>query len=221
MTPLTCGMRRATGATHSGASTSISSSGSLSRRRASSGCAMSASPIQFGATTRTRAMARALSDLSAADPCIRRGCRNTGSATRLRAPRRETRAGAAPRAASRASGNAAASPSPPPRLRGPCRSCSSLLSLFRTHRGEPVPALAILAGDHVEEGFLDRLGHRSGLAFADLAPVELADRRHFRRRAGEEGLVGDVDVVARQALRANLVAELAGELDHRGARDAG
>ena len=43
------------GATQSGASTSISRSGSFSRRRASSGCAIRASPIQLGATTRSLA----------------------------------------------------------------------------------------------------------------------------------------------------------------------
>src|SRR2546421_12586483 len=50
----TSGMRRATAATHSGASTSISRPGSFSCSRARSGCAISASPIQFGATTRIR-----------------------------------------------------------------------------------------------------------------------------------------------------------------------
>src|SRR3954462_1224385 len=43
-------MRRMTGATHSGAMTSICAP----RRRANRGCAISASPIQFGATTRMR-----------------------------------------------------------------------------------------------------------------------------------------------------------------------
>src|SRR5882762_1356697 len=47
-------MRRATGATHSGASRSISTPGRFSRRRARRGCAMRASPIQLGATTRMR-----------------------------------------------------------------------------------------------------------------------------------------------------------------------
>ncbi len=48
-------MRRTTGATQAGASTSMRACGSFSRSRASSGCAISASPIQFGATTRKRA----------------------------------------------------------------------------------------------------------------------------------------------------------------------
>ena len=52
-------------------------------------------------------------------------------------------------------------------------------------------------------------------------PVELADRRDLGRGAGKERFVRDVDVVAREALGAHWVTELCGELDHRGARDAG
>ncbi len=53
---------------------------------------------------------------------------------------------------------------------------------------------------------LQLLGDRAALAGADRAIVELADRRHLGGGAGEERLVGDVDVVARQALGAHLVA---------------
>ena len=52
MTWSTSGMRRSTAATHSGASTSIFAPASFNRD--SRGCAISASPIQFGATTRVR-----------------------------------------------------------------------------------------------------------------------------------------------------------------------
>src|SRR6267142_3357673 len=45
-------MRRATEATHSGASTSSLMPGRFSRKRASSGWAIRASPIQLGATTK-------------------------------------------------------------------------------------------------------------------------------------------------------------------------
>src|SRR5262249_31927740 len=54
ITSRTSGMRRATGATHGGARTSMRSAGCFSCSRARSGCALSASPIQFGATTRMR-----------------------------------------------------------------------------------------------------------------------------------------------------------------------
>src|SRR5262245_25829374 len=49
-------MRSSTGATHGGASASMRPPAAiLPRSRASSGCAISASPIQVGATTRMRA----------------------------------------------------------------------------------------------------------------------------------------------------------------------
>src|SRR5438552_11412832 len=86
---------------------------------------------------------------------------------------------------------------------------------------KPVAVLAVLAGDDVEEGSLDGLGHRARLAGADGAAVELADRRHLRRGAGEEALVGDVEVVPREALGVYLVAQALRQLDHRAARDAG
>src|SRR5688572_20779166 len=202
MTSLTSGMRRATGATHSGARTSIGAAGRCSRSRASSGCAISASPIQFGATTRMRGT----NALLLVRPYRCKASRSRGSATCPRARRRGTPADAAPTAVRPASGNAAAG-------------SSRLLRLL--YWCQPFAPLLVLAGHDVEESLLDRLGHRARLARADHAPVELADRRHLRRGAGEERLVGDVDVVARERARDHLVAELAGEVDHRGERDAG
>src|SRR5262245_47367556 len=189
-------MRLRTGATQSGASTSISP-----RNRERRGCAISASPIQFGATTRIRGT----NALLPRRPYRDTESRSTGSASFLPSPRRGTRADAAPRAASPASGSGRAGPSRLLRLLYWCQPCAVLL---------------VLSGHHVEERLLDRFRHRAGLAGADDAAVELADRRHLRRGAGEEALVGDVDVVARQALRPHLVAEAGGELDHRGAGDA-
>src|SRR5581483_3956300 len=112
---------------------------------------------------------------------------------------------------SRAMGNAAAaaSPSPPPAWRYPARSFA-----FPFYRREPGAALLVLAADHVEERLLDCLGDGARSSGADLAAVELADRRYFRSRAGEKCFVGDVDVVARQALGEHLVAEVGGEHDH-------
>jgi hypothetical protein len=74
-----------------------------------------------------------------------------------------------------------------------------------------MPVFAVLAGDHVEEGLLQRLGDRTRLAGADLALIQLADWRDLGGGTGEEALVGDVDVVARQALRLYLVAEATDE----------
>jgi len=56
MTSSTSRMARQTGATQVGASTSIGRSGCCSRRRRSSGCAMTASPIQLGEMTSVRNM---------------------------------------------------------------------------------------------------------------------------------------------------------------------
>src|SRR5579862_4731445 len=53
-------MRRATGATQGGASASTREPGYFARRRASSACAISMSPIQLGATTRMRGRLMAL-----------------------------------------------------------------------------------------------------------------------------------------------------------------
>ena len=47
-------------------------------------------------------------------------------------------------------------------------------------------------------------------ACAELDAVEFADRRDFGGGAGEEGLVGDVDLVARDALLDHLQAEVLG-----------
>ena len=56
------------------------------------------------------------------------------------------------------------------------------------------------AVDHIKEQALQLGGNRTALARADRPVVEFADRRHLGGGAGEESLVGDVDVVARQAL---------------------
>ncbi len=57
-------------------------------------------------------------------------------------------------------------------------------------------------------------------ADADLDAVEFADRRHFGGRAGEEGLVGDVDLVARDALLHHLDAQVLADVQDGVARDA-
>src|SRR5438046_10645716 len=86
-------------------------------------------------------------------------------------------------------------------------------------RREPVLVLGDLAGDHVEEEFLDLGRDRSARALAYGAPVELADGRDLGRGAGEEGFVGDIDVVASEAPGNDFIAQLVREGDDRGARD--
>ena len=80
--------------------------------------------------------------------------------------------------------------------------------------------LGDLPGDHVEEELLDPGRDRSARALAYRAPVELADRSDLGRRAGEEGFVGDVDVVAGQTPRLDSQPEIARERDDRIAGDA-
>src|SRR5688572_32321045 len=201
MTAPTSGMRRITGATHSGASTSSAAPEAFSR--VSSGCAMSASPIQLGATTRMRC--KKINDLLWGVLYTRTWFRSTGRASRLPSPRRGTRADAATRAACPGSGSAAGDPS----------------RLLRLDGRQPRAALPVFSGHDVEERFLDRLRHRPGLALADHPAVELTDRRHFGRGAGEERLVGDIDVVAGQPLFAYLISKLGGQLDHGRAGDSG
>src|SRR4051794_11145279 len=74
------------------------------------------------------------------------------------------------------------------------------LMSMRLDLREPVGVLGIAAVDDVEEARLDAFGDRAARAGADLHPVQFANGRHFRRRAGEESFIGDVDLVARDAL---------------------
>src|SRR5690606_30187724 len=77
-----------------------------------------------------------------------------------------------------------------------------------------------LAGDQVEVGLLQLLGDRAAAADADLATVELANRSDLGSGAGEEGLVGNVDLVAGDALLDDLDTQLARQSQHGAAGDA-
>src|SRR5688572_16930057 len=87
-------------------------------------------------------------------------------------------------------------------------------------QGTPFGVSSGLAGDQVEVGLLQLLGDRATTAGADLAAVQFADRGHFGGGAGEEGLVGDVHLVAGDALLDDLHAQLAGQGQHGVAGDA-
>src|SRR4051794_5733548 len=95
-------------------------------------------------------------------------------------------------------------------------SCAMFLSDLR----EPLGVLRIAAVDDVEERALDLLGDRPARAAAELDAVELADRGHLGRGAGEERLVADVELVAGDALLDQLQAEVAADRQDRVARDA-
>ena len=75
--------------------------------------------------------------------------------------------------------------------------------------------------DDIEEAGLQLLGDRAAAAAADDAIVEFANRGDFRGGAGEEGFVGNVDVVAGETARLHFETELACHLDDGVARDAG
>ena len=75
------------------------------------------------------------------------------------------------------------------------------------------------AVDQVEEGLLDLRGDRAATSGADDAPIERLYRRDLGGRAREERLVGDVDVVASESSRDDLVSQFTRERDHRVARD--
>src|SRR5687767_2138811 len=57
--------------------------------------------------------------------------------------------------------------------------------------------VAAFSAHRLEVELLDLLRDRAHLAFADLPAVDFANRRDLRRRAGEERLLRDVELVAR------------------------
>src|SRR5262245_41170625 len=81
--------------------------------------------------------------------------------------------------------------------------------------------LVVAAFGDGEEGFLEAAGHRASGALADGAVIDLADRGDLGGGAGEEDLVGDVELVAGDRLLANIDPLLAQEVDRGGAGDAG
>lgn len=68
-----------------------------------------------------------------------------------------------------------------------------------------------LTADQVEVGFLQFGGDRPTVTRADLAAIQLLDRRDFGGGAGEEGLVGDIDFITGDALFYQLQAVLLGQ----------
>ena len=83
---------------------------------------------------------------------------------------------------------------------------------------EPVLVALDLAAHGGEVGLLELAGDLARVA--DLAVVDRADRHDLGRGAGEERLVGEVEVVAEELLLAHLVPEVARDRHDRVARDA-
>ena len=67
---------------------------------------------------------------------------------------------------------------------------------------------AVTTVDDIEERGLQRLRNRSRLAFTDAAIVHFADRRDLCGRAGEEGLISDIELVPRSAASCMIVSRV-------------
>src|SRR6185295_16246606 len=85
--------------------------------------------------------------------------------------------------------------------------------------GQPVDVLLGAAIDHVEILLLQLGGDGAAAADADLAAVQFPDGGDFGGGAGEEGLVGGIDLVPGDALFLHLQAHLGSELEDGGAGD--
>src|ERR1700687_5514845 len=84
---------------------------------------------------------------------------------------------------------------------------------------KPPMAVALLAAHDCVKLLLQRFGDGADRAFADLDLIDRTDRGDLRGGAGEERLIGDVEHLARNHLLDNWNAQVAGDLQHRVARD--
>src|SRR5262249_6051711 len=89
-----------------------------------------------------------------------------------------------------------------------------------TGERQPIAGRLFLARGDREEIVLQLGGHCAAFAIADLGAVNAADGRDLGGGAGEKDFVGDVERRARDDLFADLVTQVARDLDHRIARDA-
>src|ERR1700679_3597518 len=85
---------------------------------------------------------------------------------------------------------------------------------------EPVVAVFRQAVDDIEEGIVQRGGDGAHASVADEDAVDGAEVRYLCGGAGEEGLVADVEELARQCLLDDRDAELAGQHEDRVAGDS-
>src|SRR4051794_15269694 len=141
-----------------------------------------------------------------------------GSLPRSSAPR--GRRGGARRAASPR--RTATSPPPASRRAGWCRRrrSSSRGGSGHGHHVVPVGVALRAAVQRVLEDVLDRAGDLARLARADRPVVDLANGCQLGGGAGHEDLVGEVELIAGDLALLQLEAEVARDLDRRGAVDA-
>ena len=83
----------------------------------------------------------------------------------------------------------------------------------RSNQRQPVGKFIAAALYLIKVHFLQALGDRTASAVADDAAVHFADRRHLGGGAGEEGLIGDIHLVAGDALFPDRNPEVGGETD--------
>ena len=85
---------------------------------------------------------------------------------------------------------------------------------------QPVGMLRIFSADTIKKQCLQARGDGAARAAADGAVVQLADRRDFRRRAGEKRFVGAIHFIARDAFFDQLEPQFGCQRDDGIARDA-
>src|SRR5229473_8263959 len=119
-----------------------------------------------------------------------------------------------------------------PESKGACETCmtASGLRLVVLHTDrllhadrdwrQPFEAVGGGAVDDAEKFFLQRLGNRSNVAFADGDLIHRTYRRDLCRRSGKEKLIGNVQHFARNHLLDNGNALVSGNAQDRIARDA-
>src|SRR5690606_8246503 len=78
-------------------------------------------------------------------------------------------------------------------------------------RGQPVMVFGIAAMHCIEKGGLQFFGDGAATPGANAAVVDFPDGRDLGSRAREEGFVGDVEIVARDAAGAQFDAEIGGQ----------
>src|SRR3954447_10714975 len=208
-----------TGANDSASARSAGSSAArTSPRRVAANAGPRPRPRRGGGWGRTPPPARAAARARAARTARPPWGSRPGSRPRSCA-RRGRRAGARRAASPR---RTATSPPPACRRAGWCRRRRSSSRGRSGHGHHVVPVGVALrpAVQRVLEDALDRTGDVARLARADRPVVDLAHRRQLGGRAGHEDLVGEVELVAGDLALLELEAEVARDLDRRGAVDA-
>src|SRR5260370_37818946 len=87
--------------------------------------------------------------------------------------------------------------------------------------GEPTSGPAMVTAHHRAIRVLQSSGDRPCSARTDHPEVDFAQPDHLRRRAADEHLVRQVELIARDRLDGHLVTEVGGKMNQRGPGDPG